>query len=54
MKLMEFVVVDGLHISICNYVLFVVQEVTKSKNVAVMGIKQRHLLQRAATVMFSK
>jgi len=31
MKVIKFVVVDGICLSVCNHVLFVVQEVTKSK-----------------------
>jgi len=31
MKLIKLVVFDGIHLSVCNSILFVVQEVTKSK-----------------------
>jgi hypothetical protein len=31
MKVIKFVVVEGILLSVCNNVLFVVQEVTKSK-----------------------
>jgi len=31
MKLIKFVVVDSIHLSVCSHVLFVVQEVTKSQ-----------------------